>query len=173
MSPPAASDPSTTQNRGGKLTSARRILAVLLVAAWIVVTWISFETSYLQVCSDHIARVGNAPLVRSCDPLGLTDAPLLVLLGAAVLLLLPDVSSLEIPGILRLERRIEAQVDRQEKIAEEIKNLVQQNQHQRQESNVYVLASEANRLATVAAETTRLVEGFNAKKGAFDDTDAT
>jgi hypothetical protein len=173
MSPPGASDTSAAQNRGGKLAVARRILAGLLVAAWIAATWISFETSYLQVCTDQIVRVGNAPLVRSCDPLSLTDAPLLVLVGAAVLLLLPDVSSLEIPGILRLERRIESQVNRQEKIAEEIKNLVQQNQHQRQESNVYVLASEANRLATGAAEATRLVAGFNAKKGAFDDTDAT
>jgi hypothetical protein len=144
-----------------------------LVAAWIALTWISFQTSYLQVCTDQVARVGNTALVRSCDPLSLTDAPLLALVGTAVLLLLPDVSSLEIPGILRLERRVEAQVDRQEKIAEEIKNLVQQNQHQRQEASFHVYFSEANRLATGAAEATRLVAGFNEKKGAFDDTDAT
>lgn len=173
MSSPAASDTSTAQNRGEKLAVARRILAGLLVAAWIATTWISFETPYLQVCTDQIARVGNVPLVRSCDSLSLTDAPLLVLLGAAVLLLLPDVTSLEIPGIVRLERRIEAQVDRQEEIAEDIRNLVQQNQHQRQESNVYVLASEVNRAATTAAEVTRLVAGLKAKEGELDDTDAT
>jgi hypothetical protein len=156
-----------------RLTIARRALAGVLVAAWIAVTWISFQTSYLQTCEDEVARVGNAPLIKSCGPLGLTDAPLLVLIGAAVLLLLPDVTSIEIPGIVRLERRVEAQSERQEEIAQEIKNvMLAQNQRQeqgqsqasQQRQNVTVVLQEANKAALGAVETERLVDEFSDKK---------
>jgi hypothetical protein len=66
---------------------------MLMVSAW---------TTHLQVCSDEVARVGSTALVKSCDSLSITDAPSLALLVVVGVLLLPDLSSIEIPGILRV-----------------------------------------------------------------------
>ena len=52
-------------------------------------------------CEEQFARVGSAPLVEACHPLSMTDAPVLALVIVAGLLLLPDLSALEIPGVVR------------------------------------------------------------------------
>jgi hypothetical protein len=95
------------------LTTVRRGAVAALLLGWLVVLWISFETPDLHTCVDQIARVGNSALVRSCQPLSITDAPALALLIAAGLLLLPDLSAFEIFGLFRLERQIQEQARRQ------------------------------------------------------------
>lgn len=95
----------------------------MLLLGWLAVLLISAFTPHLQVCSDEVARVGSAALARSCGSLSFTDAPSLAVLVIVGLLLLPDLSSLEIPGILRVERKIEAQARRQDDIVAMIHRL--------------------------------------------------
>ena len=98
------------------MTRARRLLAVGLLAAWIAVLLVSSLTSSLRTCDDEIARVGSTALVRSCVPLSFTAAPSLAVLIIVGILILPDLSALEIPGVLRVERKLEEQAKRQDDI---------------------------------------------------------
>lgn len=102
---------------------ARRGLAAALVLGWLAVVWVSFQTPYLHICDDQVARVGGAALVRSCRPLSITDAPMLALLVGAGVLLLPDVSALEIPGVLRLEKQLKETARRQEDLVAMVQRL--------------------------------------------------
>lgn len=113
----------------------RRLLAACLFGAGLVLTLVSSLTSSLHTCVDQIARVGTVATVRTCDPLSITDAPILVLLIAAVALLVPDLmkhlTGIEIPGVLRIERKVEEQAKRQEDILRLIQRIdVSQNQNQ-------------------------------------------
>lgn len=105
------------------LTKTRRVLAAALLLGWLVVLWISFQTHYLQACDDQIARVGRVALMRSCKPLSVTDAPALALLVSAGVLLIPDLSALEIAGVFRLERQLKEQAKRQDEIVAMIRTL--------------------------------------------------
>src|ERR1700733_16168037 len=60
--------------------TARRAGAVFLLLGWVALLWVSFQTSYLHICDDEVARVGHVPLVRSCRPLSVTDGPMLAIL---------------------------------------------------------------------------------------------
>jgi hypothetical protein len=71
-------------------TSTRRLTAACFFAAALVLTLISSFTSYLQTCEEQIARVGTMPAVRTCGPMSITDAPILILFVAAGVLLLPE-----------------------------------------------------------------------------------
>lgn len=64
-------------------------------------------------------------MVRSCEPISITDAPVIALVIGAVVLLLPDVASVEIPGIVRIENRIKEQEEKQEERQKELVGLVQ------------------------------------------------
>jgi hypothetical protein len=100
-------------------------VAAFFFAAALVFIFVSNFTHYAQDCTDQIARVGTVPTIRSCGPMSITDAPIIALLIGAVMLLLPDVSSVEIPGIVRIENQIKEHEDRQEKRQEELIGLVQ------------------------------------------------
>jgi hypothetical protein len=63
------------------------------------------------------------PTVRSCDPISITAAPIIALLIGTVLLLLPDVSSVEIPGVVRIENQIKEQAKRQEELFRLVQNI--------------------------------------------------
>ena len=120
---------------GGRLAVKRRLLAACLFGAGLVLTLVSSLTSSLHTCVGQIARVGTVPTVQTCDPLSITDAPILVLLIGAVALLVPDLmkhlTGLEIPGVLRIERKVEEQGRRQEDILRLIQQIdVSQNQNQ-------------------------------------------
>lgn len=105
------------------LDRARRGLAAVLLAGWLAALVISTFTSQLQVCSDEVARVGGTALAKSCGSLSFTDAPSLAVLVIVGMLLLPDLSSLEIPGIVRVERKLEEQARRQDDIVAMIQRL--------------------------------------------------
>lgn len=105
------------------LVAARRGLVAILLLGWLIVLGISTFTHHLQVCSDEVARVGSTALARSCGSLSFTDAPSLAVLVICGILLLPDLSSLEIPGVLRVERKLDEQARRQDDIVAMIQRL--------------------------------------------------
>jgi len=109
--------------KADRLKVPRRIAAGGFMLAWIAVAWISYQTPYLHACTEQIAQVGNSAQVRSCGPLSLLDPPLLVLLVAGGLLMVPDLSAIEIPGILRLEREVQDQRKSQEELVRTVQNL--------------------------------------------------
>ena len=135
---PHVRDGRLLQWLGGWLTVTRRLLAACLFGAGLGLVSVSSLTSSLHTCVDQIARVGTVPTVRTCDPLSITDAPILVLLIGAVALLVPDLmkhlTGLEIPGVLRIESKVEEQGRRQEDIMRLIQQIqVSQNQNQNQQ----------------------------------------
>lgn len=98
-------------------------MAAFFFGAVIALTLISYFTHYAQTCTDQIARVGAVPTVRSCDPMPITAAPIIALLIGTVVLLLPDVSSVEIPGVVRIENQIKEQAKRQEELIGLVQNI--------------------------------------------------
>ena len=128
------------------LTIARRSVAAGLFAGWLVVLWVSFATPYLHTCDDEVARVGSAALVTSCGPLSITDAPALALVIVACLLLVPDLTALEIPGVFRLERQLKEQDARQQERQAQIVGLIQSLEVRQNVYNVF------GRLAELAGE---------------------
>jgi hypothetical protein len=104
-------------------TGIRRLVAACFFAAALVLILVSSFTRYVQTCTDQIARVGTVPAVRSCEPMSITAAPIIVLLIGTVLLLLPDVSSVEIPGVVRIENQIKEQARRQEQLIGLVQNI--------------------------------------------------
>lgn len=146
---PAADGQVAKQTSGW--TKARRTAAAAMLLGWVVVVWISFQTPFLHACDDQVARVGGAALVRSCRPLSITDAPTLALLVGAGVLLFADLSALEIPGVLRLERQVKEQAKRQDEIVAMVHRL-EVVQRQRQEVNVYTAAEDAAKVVELAAQ---------------------
>lgn len=118
-----------------------------MVLGWLVVLWVSFQTHYLHICHDQIARVGSVALQNSCQPLAITDAPTLALLVGAAVLLLPDLSALEISGIFRLERQLKEQARRQDDIVAMIHKL---EMSQRVEVHYNTVAATAVRVGELA-----------------------
>jgi len=142
------------------MKGARRALAGVLLAGWLAMLMVSAWTTHLQVCSDQVARVGTAALVKSCGSLSITDAPSLALLVVVVILLLPDLSSLEIPGVLRVERKLEEQTKRQEDIAAMIQRLELSVTQRVEVFNVNDVGSMAVRIGELAAQQAEKREQF-------------
>jgi hypothetical protein len=125
------------------------VLVAILLLGWLAALVISTFTPHLQVCSDEVARVGSTALAKSCGSLSFTDAPSVAALVAIGLLLLPDLSSLEIPGILRVERKLTEQAERQTEIIAMIHRL---EVSQRVEVNNYnEVSSRSARVGELAA----------------------
>jgi hypothetical protein len=70
--------------------------------------------------------------------MSITDAPILILFIAAGVLLLPEWNVFEIPGVLRLEKKVEEQAKRQEEV---IRLLHQVNVSQSQNLTVGLMQS--------------------------------
>lgn len=101
----------------------RRLLVAFLLAACLALTLISSLTPYLHTCTDQIARVGNVPIARSCEPMSITSVPVLIPLIAALILLLPDISSFELFGILQIAGKLDEQGRRQDEILRLLQNI--------------------------------------------------
>ncbi len=61
------------------------------------------------MCEERLANTGNQGAVRVCHPLAVTDASVLAGLLLVLLLLLPDLSEIGIPGFLSLKRQVSQQ----------------------------------------------------------------
>lgn len=106
-----------------------RLAALCFFLAALTLTLMSSFTPYLQTCTDQIARVGNMPTVHTCGPMSIDAPPILILIIAAGVCLLPEWNVFEIPGLFRVERKVEEQARRQEEMLR-ILQQVQQNQSQ-------------------------------------------
>jgi hypothetical protein len=84
---------------------ARWLAAVLLLVAGAV----GLIVSGWAVCEDRLAAVGNQAVVRVCHSPALTDVPVLTGLLVVLLLLLPDLAEIGIPGFISLKRRVDDQ----------------------------------------------------------------
>jgi hypothetical protein len=84
---------------------ARWLAAMLLLLAGIAGIIISGWT----VCEERVATVGGQAVVRVCRPPALTDLPVVTGLLVALLLLLPDLAEIGIPGFISLKRRVDDQ----------------------------------------------------------------
>lgn len=116
----------------------RRLAAACFFMAALTLTLLSSFTPYLQTCADQIARVGTVPTVRTCDPMSIDTPSILILVIAAGVCLLPEWNAFEIPGILRVEKKVEEQGRRQE----EMFRLLQQiNVSQHQNTTVAIIRS--------------------------------
>jgi hypothetical protein len=65
--------------------------------------------------------------------MSITAAPVVVLLLGALLLLVPDVASIEIPGVVRVESQIKEQARRQEELIGIVQNI-----RMSQRQNIYI-----------------------------------
>jgi len=96
--------PKLERLRGG-WKAARWLAAALLLLAGVAGIVISGWT----VCEDRLAAVGGQAVVRVCRPPALIDLPVVATLAIALLLLLPDMVEIGIPGFISLKRRVEDQ----------------------------------------------------------------
>jgi hypothetical protein len=81
----------------------RRLLAGVLLVSSAALSWNRL------VCGDELATTGGQGVVRLCRPLAITDPPILGALLLILLLLLPDLSEIGIPGFLSLKRQVQEQ----------------------------------------------------------------
>jgi hypothetical protein len=96
---------------------------VLLLVALAVALAYSALTPHLRVCDDIVARVGSKATAASCEPLGITAAPVVVVLILALGLILPDVRKVSIAGVVELEREVREQEQRVERLASKIETV--------------------------------------------------
>jgi hypothetical protein len=108
-----------TTNSENKLTSARvlRWLAVTrrVTAVMILLIGLAYALGNWRVCEDKLATVGTNAVVRICRPPILSDIPIACGLLLVLLLFLPDLSEIGIPGFVSLKRQVE---DHKSKIAD-------------------------------------------------------
>jgi hypothetical protein len=114
-------------------TWSRRLrwsLAALVLVVGIAITGIGW-----RVCEDKLATTGSSAVARVCRPPTITDPPVAAGLFLVLLLLLPDLAEIGIPGFVTLKRRVEeqqARVEEQEAKLTELANHMAQVAEQRQ-----------------------------------------
>jgi hypothetical protein len=90
--------PGRHRQRGGGGTW-RLWLASALLAALVILTFISLLTPYVRVCTVE----APAP---TCRPLELADPPVLLAVLLVLVIVFPDIKTLELPGGLKFERNV-------------------------------------------------------------------
>lgn len=92
-----------TEQSGRIFDWTRRVLAGLLLLVSVFLTWDR------TVCGDELANTGDQGAVRVCRPVAISDAPVVGGILLILLLLLPDLSEIGIPGFLSLKRQVREQ----------------------------------------------------------------
>lgn len=142
------------------MTVGRRFLAGLIVALVLVGAIGSTMRTDWRVCREEAVRnASDVQVVEVCRPVLATDAPIVVSLVLAVVLLAPDFQRVAIPGVFELESKVEAQARRQDVLEQRVGLLVQQATTVRQDVNLAVLPPSAD-LATVAESVEERAERF-------------
>jgi hypothetical protein len=94
----------------------RRGFAYLLAGGLVVVVIGSYFG--LHVCRDALATVGVKAVVQTCGPIGVIDlAPVAVLIA---LLLIPDLSQVDLFGVISLHREVKEVGRKQDQVAGEL-----------------------------------------------------
>jgi hypothetical protein len=138
-----AASPAPTPNPPAKekgpvehaVTALRRLFAAIAVGLVVLAVVRSYAFDDARVCRDMVAS--DTGIVEVCGPVGLEDVPALgVLLLVGVLLLLPDMSEVSIPGLVTLKRAVEEQAKQTEALTREIATIAL-NMRQDTTVNVY------------------------------------
>ena len=91
----------------GRTTLIRRIVAFSVLAALAVAVAGTYLFDSFRICRDSATDAGSVTL---CGPVGPADLPAIgVVLLVALLLLLPDLEELAIPGLVSLKARVQHQ----------------------------------------------------------------
>jgi hypothetical protein len=126
--------------RLGWATVIRRGIAYLLAVALVGVVIGGYFG--LHVCRDAIATVGTKAVVQTCGPIGVIDlAPVAVLIA---LLLIPDLSQVDLFGVISLHREVKEVGRKQEQVVSElvqVRTAVNQSLAASQNMNVNVMMS--------------------------------
>lgn len=88
--------PTAGSSAGASGQTVRWLLCIAVLLAVFVLTFVSSRGDRLQVCPDGPSL--------PCRPMHLDDAPIVVALIIAAVLLLPDLRRLNIGGLVELER---------------------------------------------------------------------
>jgi hypothetical protein len=143
----------------------RRLLAVSLLVATLVVGVLSQTIDDWAVCHQEIAR-SDPVSVDVCRPLNLSDVPIALGIGLGLLFLLPDVRRVSVAGILELETKVKNQADRQDVLERQIQMISSQTQSMRSKVEVYV-----GQTLPPSADVPAAVESLESMADAFlDDT---
>jgi hypothetical protein len=90
-----------------------------------------------EVCRDQVAD--DSSVVVTCEPIGLTDPRLVWVLVAVLLLLLPDLSEVEIGGVFALRRAVEEVKEENDQLRSDVAELrVTTSQIAQQQVSVHV-----------------------------------
>lgn len=81
------------------------VLVLLALAAAVLSSWTPWLSSW-QVCQQEVVTIGDSPVAEVCRPLAVTDAPVLLVVLLSLLLLLPDLKTFKIAGLVEIERHI-------------------------------------------------------------------
>ncbi len=104
------------------VTATRRALAGIALASVAIVVVLSYLVIDGAICRE--AAGADTGVVRLCGPVGPDDLPALaVLVLVAVLLLLPDMSEISVPGLLTLKRAVAEQETKTEALADQVAQL--------------------------------------------------
>jgi hypothetical protein len=142
-------------------TMIRRGVAYLLAGALVAVVIGGYFG--LHVCRDAIATVGTKAVVQTCGPIGVIDlAPAAVLIA---LLLIPDLSQIDLFGVISLHREVREVGRKQERVETElvqVRNAVNQavNQSQAATQNMHLNVIMSPGAQEARAEVAQKVDEF-------------
>jgi len=103
-SAPAGRLPRLRTKRDLRATRARWVAAVIIAASAAAVSLGTYLFPAMRVCRDEAAAGAPGARVAICGPVGAADLPMLVLVAlVVVLILLPDVRELGVPGLMTLK----------------------------------------------------------------------
>lgn len=100
----------------------------------LLLTFVFFISHNWVICDQKLAAVGTQAVVKVCHSPSFTDLPVIAILLLVVLLLLPDLSEVGVPGLFSLKRQVEQQetklgnLEQELTLRAEVKQIAQQTQ---------------------------------------------
>ena len=153
---PALAPPAWFKTFAGWVAFVRRALAFGLV---LVAVYYLYGDHIARVCHDELA---GEKVMKVCSPMGATDPRVGLWLLTLVLLLLPDLSEIEIGGVLKLRRVVEETKQEAETLRGELADIRTSAAAAAQAGAV----SGADAKASVSIDLSRSVDAF------LDDVDS-
>lgn len=151
-------------DRGSRDTGAvvRRAGSVVVLLGLVgICLWSAFDPS-VRVCGDSLAATGGAGVVTICRPLSLTDPAVLTGALLTLLLLLPDLQSLKIAGLVELQRTAEQTREQVDEVRAQLVALTS--------VSAATAANSAEQTVVLAPEAADSAERLESKGAAFSAT---
>jgi hypothetical protein len=90
------------------------------------------------ICEDKLATVGSQAVVKVCHSPSVTDLPVVTTILLIILLLLPDLSEIGIPGFISLKRQVGQQEAKLEMLRTEVQQAVSQDVAQKVDTTLNI-----------------------------------